>query len=325
MTFDIIIVTYNRESLLKNCIESILSNEPSELRSIIIVNNGGREVSNHFEMDNLIIEQISIPKVSPGEARNVGISHSKADYLLFLDDDTCVPTSYFPTALSHLCDKSVDVLGGPDKTFTNATFFQRSLGIALSSPLSTGPTMLRHCRSEKRVIEGSEINLILCHLWFKSSLFKTESFLFNKQYFRNEENVLLEQLRLAKKNMVYDSELSVFHYRKDNAFEIFRVTFLSAFFRKKSFIRGDSRVDPLFFVPSTVIILLLFLIILSPETFAIFSLCYVAVSAAIYLVSRQGSLSEKLLAIAIQLEINIAYALGFLIPLKFEDIILNRK
>ena len=81
----IIITTYKRPLQLKRCIESIQKNEYLE---ILVVDDcpekSGQLITNQYSYINYISKA---NKSNVANSRNLGIAHSNAKYILFLDDD----------------------------------------------------------------------------------------------------------------------------------------------------------------------------------------------------------------------------------------------
>lgn len=90
MKYSIIVPLYNAESTIKACIESVLNQTYKDFELIIVddgsTDNGGKlcdEYAKNF--DN--VKVFHIDNGGAGNARNIGISLSNGEYLLFLDSD----------------------------------------------------------------------------------------------------------------------------------------------------------------------------------------------------------------------------------------------
>lgn len=213
MKFSIVIVTYNRHKELVNCLESIARCHSAHPFEVIVVFNGDRTYLEKCAQTFKKFSMHFIHKTTPSSARNYGVTKAKGEYLFFLDDDCTLPSDYFS---SMDFEQNWDVLGGPDQTPVKASGLQEVIGQALSSPLCMGPTYKRHTIKGGYLKDSSEKSLILCNLWFKSSLFKVENFQFNPELFRNEENFLLKELKNNNKVIHYSPTLFVYHQRKEN-------------------------------------------------------------------------------------------------------------
>jgi hypothetical protein len=245
-SFCIILLTNKtRTVLLKKCLASIqqslrLLNEQYKIKvNILIFHNGIDKTQGNNIKDTPIYQMehlYSKAHLYPAEARNQALSQVTGDYTLFLDDDVQLPDWYFLRSLKSLHNQNYDVYGGPDHSNKEEEGFEKFFSKALHSPLIFGHTTKRHCPhvSSNNITRGHEGNLILCHLWFKTSLFKVEGYIFDTRFFRNEENVLLWKLEQNQKSLAHDSELYVHHQRKQDLQSVIQTYYKSGFFRAKS-------------------------------------------------------------------------------------------
>lgn len=254
MNLSIIIVTFKRQNLLKNCLESIFQQQKNSfnLQIIVVINGHDPETDNLLQKLPFNFNIIKKPKGSPGDARNQGIKKVQSPYILFLDDDVILPLFYFQKAEKIIRQgPDIDVFGGPDQNYPQATLRQKALSLALSSPIVMGPTYKRHTLIKNQSkIKATEKSLILCHLWFKSRIFLTEGFKFNHYFFRNEENELLNLLQKKKKNIFYFSEIFVYHKRKEKFIELFKTLVTSAYFRRKQLLQNFKWRDLIYLGPT---------------------------------------------------------------------------
>lgn len=86
--FSIVIPLYNKEKFVLNTLKSVL-NQTFQDFEIIIIDDGSTDKSAEKvkEIDNPKINYFRIENQGVSNARNVGIQHSKADYIAFLDAD----------------------------------------------------------------------------------------------------------------------------------------------------------------------------------------------------------------------------------------------
>lgn len=90
MDVSIIIVNYNTCDLLKQCIQSIISNTREVVYEIIVIDNDSHDEScqmlkNDFPTVKLIRSDINL---GFGKANNLGIKQASGKYLFFLNSDT---------------------------------------------------------------------------------------------------------------------------------------------------------------------------------------------------------------------------------------------
>ncbi|MFH1336028.1 MAG: glycosyltransferase family 2 protein [Candidatus Zixiibacteriota bacterium] len=90
MNITIIIVTWNSEGVIRNCMDSIIQNTGERQPEIILVDNNSSDqtvkiVAEHYPRVNLIRNKDNL---GYAEANNQGIEKSRGEYLLLLNPDT---------------------------------------------------------------------------------------------------------------------------------------------------------------------------------------------------------------------------------------------
>lgn len=109
--FSIIIPVYNKEAYILNCINSIISQSFDNFE-VIIVNDGSTDgclqilnniTDNRFKVISTKNNGVSI-------ARNIGINHSKGQYLVFIDADDYISSKYLETIYKVLQNGEIDIL-----------------------------------------------------------------------------------------------------------------------------------------------------------------------------------------------------------------------
>lgn len=251
----ILILTHHRAQDLRKCLQALLSAQsPFQMQIIVVVNGVCSETEDLLKQ----IPQVHIIRcddISPAEARNAGIQHATGEFIVFLDDDACIRDGYFEHAYQTLVRyPDTQILGGPDSTFPDAGAREQSIGLALQSPLVTGPTCLRHggVGSNENARAADERSLILCNLWIRREIFWEKGFSFDKRFWRNEENVLLYRLR--QEMMIYVPQLKVYHRRKKKLPQLFRANFNSGYYRVKSVFLYPESFKSAFSLPSFLIL-----------------------------------------------------------------------
>ncbi|MFN3781956.1 MAG: glycosyltransferase family 2 protein, partial [Candidatus Kapaibacteriota bacterium] len=99
----VIVPTFNRPSMLKNAIQSIL-NQTLQDFEIIVVNDAGEDVRSIVEFFNdKIIKYVSHSENKKQAAtRNTGIRNARGKYLVYLDDDDVFLPNHLETLVSFL-------------------------------------------------------------------------------------------------------------------------------------------------------------------------------------------------------------------------------
>lgn len=107
----VIMLTYNREKLISQMIECILS-QTFDNFEFIIVDNGstdksGKIADNYAEMDSRI-NVIHRNKGSIGSGRNTGLDFAKGKYIAFVDDDDTCDKDFLDFLYKLIIDNNAD-------------------------------------------------------------------------------------------------------------------------------------------------------------------------------------------------------------------------
>jgi len=161
MFFSIVIPLYNREELITETLDSVLSQEFEDWECIVIDDHS-------TDGSAAIVEAISDPRIKlhlrDGEfnsapvCRNQGLSLSKGDWIIFLDSDDVLSPDCLINRYNHLSETDVDFIVNPGIKFKNFpgdiseyhTFFDTNATsdlnrfLFLQQPwITTGPTWRR--------------------------------------------------------------------------------------------------------------------------------------------------------------------------------------
>lgn len=141
MLFSVVIPTYNRESVIKRAVDSVL-NQTIQDFEIIVVDDGSKDKTEEV-MSAYTDPRVKYIKQKNGgacAARNNGIEHAQGYYIAFLDSDD----TYETTMLESLLDKfqSDSEIGF---VYTKLDCID-SMGVAKSAPIKSG--IQGHCYKE---------------------------------------------------------------------------------------------------------------------------------------------------------------------------------
>ena len=312
--FSIIIVTWRRFSYLKKCLEEISfqlkGRDDGEI--LILINGEDKETENSLKnFPSLRVFKNS--SLTPGEARNILITKASGTYVFCLDDDASPSEGYFNKVFEFIHrHPEVDVFGGPEIIFKDASLFEQTVGMALSSPMATYVTRWRHReKKEKSIEKGDESRLILCNLWFRREIFQT--FSFDSRFFRNEENVLLWQLQKAGKIIKYLPYLFVYHRKKKNIPLLMKAVLGSGKYRMKSFLLFPGSSSFVYMIPMCFVFYLVSLFFVDSILYRIPLVLYAFLSLffSIHTTWRWGKVLHFPYVFFTQILINIGYGMAF--------------
>lgn len=130
--FSFIIPAYNAEKTIRRCVESIVSQKYSD-KEIIIVNDGSCDKTEELVLQiariNPDVKAITINNQGVSFARNLGISKSKGDWLVFVDADDELGSNFISRALD-LFEKT-----GADTICFNSIYMDEDGGISKMSQI----------------------------------------------------------------------------------------------------------------------------------------------------------------------------------------------
>lgn len=113
MKVSVIVPVYNVSSLLKNCVESILS-QGFESYEVILVDDGSTDASgricDELEMEYDCIKTIHRENGGLSAARNTGIKCAQGDYIIFVDSDDTLCNNIAPKLVEWCIKDKLDVI-----------------------------------------------------------------------------------------------------------------------------------------------------------------------------------------------------------------------
>lgn len=112
MLFSVIIPTYNSDHFIEKCIDSILQQSINNYE-IIVVDDGNIDNTNNiiknYQKDNPNIKLIKNKGKGVSSARNIGVTKSMGEYIIFIDSDDYIDKDLF-TTLYPYCQKGIDCI-----------------------------------------------------------------------------------------------------------------------------------------------------------------------------------------------------------------------
>jgi glycosyltransferase involved in cell wall biosynthesis len=124
-TVSVIIPAHNEDAYIRQCLESIiLQDYPEDLIEIIVVDNNSTDSTADVTKSFPQIGYFFKKEGPVGAVRNFGVSHSKGEYLAFIDSDCVAPKNWLTTALQLLKTSSQLVIGGKCQTSSDASWIE---------------------------------------------------------------------------------------------------------------------------------------------------------------------------------------------------------
>lgn len=134
----IIVPVYNVEPYLKECLDSLLTNETKYHFEIIAINDGSTDCSLEIleEYEDERLKVISTKNGGLSWARNVGLDNAVGEYVTFIDSDDYVTDDYIDVLMDVAREKGADMVrAGYFVLNDGKTTEMRSTGICSSEGL----------------------------------------------------------------------------------------------------------------------------------------------------------------------------------------------
>lgn len=244
----------------------------------------------------------------PSRQRNRAVEQASGDLVYFLDDDSLPVPDAVTRIAAAMRDPAVAGVGGPSCTPPTDSPFQRAIAASLASRLGGGEVRHRY-RSAGEIRPCRDNELILCNLAIRRPLFLQCGGL-DERLYPNEENELLERIRLMGYTLMHDPNLIVWRSQRRT---------LPAFVRQMiTYGRGrgeqtrmTGRIAPLLLAPPLFVCYLVLLpVIAAPVTLVPLCLYLILLVATVMGITVRDGWGVAARAIAIIPLIHLLYGLG---------------
>ncbi len=171
LSITVVVVCYNEEKKIAECIQSILDQSyPADLIQLIVVDNVStdltRDIIRSFSEKYRRVTLVTNSERNIAKSRNMGIMAAQHEKIAFLDADCVAP----PDWLDHLAKgwllyeqttKSLAAVGGSNRPPRDGTRFYRVLDVFLDSYLgSHGSVQGRHFQADRQVPHLPTVNVM---------------------------------------------------------------------------------------------------------------------------------------------------------------------
>ncbi|MCO4792902.1 MAG: glycosyltransferase [Bacteriovoracaceae bacterium] len=325
LNYKIILISWKRSLLLKSCLQSLEDSGIDIYEKVILIINGeDQETEKMLNINFPKLDFKLIEKTTPAKARNIAISLTNADWAFFIDDDSSIPQNYFSILEQNKAKLlTCSAFGGPDLTPKNSSPLEKAIGQTLKSPLATATTRYRHNPVQKASVEPcDEKKLILCNLWINLSDLRRHNLRFPEDMQRNEENILLFQMKVSGLKICYLSDLYVYHHRSSTLTSVWEKSFSSGFHRIKTIMNEPDSIELTFLIPMFFVLYLTSCLFLLNIFYLIpfFIYCILVLFFSFIYRERTEKIRGFLNVLAVHVVINIAYGCGSLSSLIKKDI-----
>ncbi|MCR5366682.1 MAG: glycosyltransferase [Prevotella sp.] len=145
MKYSIIVPVYNRPDEVDELLESLCSQTFKDFEAIIVEDGSQKPCKDVCDKYASILDLHYYLKNNsgPGQSRNYGVERAHGEYVIILDSDVVLPTTYLEATDKSLTSylsplTSIVAWGGPDAAHPSFTPVQKAISYSMTSFFTTG-------------------------------------------------------------------------------------------------------------------------------------------------------------------------------------------
>ena len=140
MKYSIIVPVYNRPDEVDELLQSLTGQTLNDFE-VIVVEDGSdkpcKEVCDRY-VSLLDLKYFVKPNSGPGQSRNYGAERAQGEWLIVLDSDVVLPSTYMEEVEREMQRQPADAFGGPDRAHESFTPTQKAISYSMTSFFTTG-------------------------------------------------------------------------------------------------------------------------------------------------------------------------------------------
>jgi GT2 family glycosyltransferase len=220
MFFSVVIAVRNEKKVIRQCVESIFSQEIDEEFEVFIID--GMSTDGTYELLQRLQEQFNFTllqnkKINAAAGRNLGIDQAKGTYIAFVDGDA-IPSKKWLQNIKRVFeahDETVAGVGGPDLLPEDSTDKEECIGLVMTSPLARGGKLNPSTQHSLSKEEKSVGHIPSCNLCIRKRVLD-EINGFDEAFVKGQDLELNHRIKKAGYTLLYSPKITVVHYRKDS-------------------------------------------------------------------------------------------------------------
>jgi len=202
MMVSIIIPSYNSETTIEKCLDSLQNQSYQDKYEIILVDSSQDRTPDIVVKEYPRVKMIHLDqKTDPGAARNIGVKEAKGDLIVFIDSD-CVAEQDWLERMAAAHESFYNVVGGsvshhPDRD-----------GLAARAGYISEFREFIPQRPKREVA-----HIAACNISYRKAIFEKYGF-FSGKYYPQEDLVFNTHLVAAGEKILFDPEIRVHHHTR---------------------------------------------------------------------------------------------------------------
>lgn len=270
--FSFIVPVFNRPDEIDELLLSMTQQKGASFE-VVIVEDGSSLTCKHIVdkyASQLVIQYLVKPNTGPGDSRNYGMQHARADFFIILDSDVLLPADYLLHVTHYLKFNQVECYGGPDLAHPDFSDLQKAIDFTMTSFLTTGG--IRGNTTQIQTYEPRSFNMGISRNLF----LQTNGF---TNIHPGEDPDLSIRIQKLGYPTVFMPKAGVFHKRRISWLKFYQQVYKFGLVRPILFIKHPSTLKISYFFPTFFSALLLFSLALS-----LFDIYYLLLLFTLYFV-----------------------------------------
>ncbi|MBR4048674.1 MAG: glycosyltransferase [Bacteroides sp.] len=140
MKYSFLIPVYNRPDEVDELLQSLTLQTINDFEVVVVDDGSAIPCADVVEKyaGKLDIHYFEKPNSGPGQTRNYAAQRSRGEYLIILDSDCILPSTYLQEVENELNREPADAFGGPDRAHPSFTNIQKAINYSMTSFFTTG-------------------------------------------------------------------------------------------------------------------------------------------------------------------------------------------
>lgn len=140
MKYSFLIPVYNRPDEVDELLQSLTLQTINDFEVVVVDDGSAIPCADVVEKyaGKLDIRYFEKPNSGPGQTRNYAAQRSRGEYLIILDSDCILPSTYLQEVENELNREPADAFGGPDRAHPSFTNIQKAINYSMTSFFTTG-------------------------------------------------------------------------------------------------------------------------------------------------------------------------------------------